>query len=121
MGWLVGGYLSKIIFPIWIYPTCRTAIFSIVAGTIGPERNNVVAPNEASLYLIDSDFKPEKKLSPVTNSNGLAWNLQDDTFYYIDTPTLQVAAFDFEPINGTISMQSKWKKKCVAYKIQNSH
>lgn len=74
----------------------------ISIGTIGPEVNDVVIPNQASLYRIDSDLKPKKELSPVTNSNGLAWNLQDNTFYYIDTPTLQVAAFDFEPINGTI-------------------
>ncbi|CAL7942674.1 unnamed protein product [Xylocopa violacea] len=72
-------------------------------GTIGPEVNDVVVPNQASLYRIDSDFKPQRKLSPVTNSNGLAWNLQDNEFFYIDTPTLQVAAFDYEPINGTIS------------------
>ena len=72
-------------------------------GTIGPEVNEVVVPNQASFYRIKSDFKPKKELSSVTNSNGLAWNLQDDTLYYIDTPTLQVAAFDFEPINGTIS------------------
>lgn len=77
-------------------------IYYISIGTIGPEVNDVVISNQASLYRIDSDLKPKKELSPVTNSNGLAWNLQDDTFYYIDTPTLQIAAFDFEPINGTI-------------------
>lgn len=71
-------------------------------GTIGPEVNDVVAPNQASFYQIDSNLKPKKELT-VTNSNGLAWNLEDNTLYYIDTPTLQVAAFDFEPINGTIS------------------
>lgn len=65
-----------------------------------------------------SDLKPKKELSPVTNSNGLAWNLQDDTLYYIDTPTLQVAAFDFEPISGTICMKLL---KNIKYKVQNSH
>lgn len=71
-------------------------------GTIGPEVNDEVVPNQASFYQIDSKLEPKRELT-VTNSNGLAWNLQDNTLYYIDTPTLQVAAFDFEPINGTIS------------------
>ncbi|OAD58558.1 Regucalcin [Eufriesea mexicana] len=84
-------------------------------GTIGPEVNDVVVPNQASLYRIDSHFKPKKELSPVTNSNGLAWNIQDDTFYYIDTPTRQVAAFDFEPINGIIS------NKRIAFDLQKTN
>ncbi|XP_076629972.1 uncharacterized protein LOC143346100 [Colletes latitarsis] len=75
-------------------------------GTIGPEVNDVVLPNQASFYRIGSDLHPKKMLSPVTNSNGLAWNLQDDRFYYIDTPTRKVAAFDFDPIEGTISNRS---------------
>ncbi|KZC11423.1 Regucalcin, partial [Dufourea novaeangliae] len=72
-------------------------------GTIGPEVNDVVTPGQASFYRIDSDLKPKKEIPNVTNSNGLAWNVEDNTLYYIDTPTLQVAAFDFEPIQGTIS------------------
>ena len=28
----------------------------------------------------------------VDISNGLAWNKAGDTFYYIDTPTMQVSA-----------------------------
>nr|XP_003701165.1 PREDICTED: regucalcin-like [Megachile rotundata] len=71
-------------------------------GTIGPEVNDVVIPNQASFYRIDSTLKPKRELI-VTNSNGLAWNLQDNTLYYIDTPTRQVAAFDFDSINGIIS------------------
>ncbi|XP_076237586.1 uncharacterized protein LOC143181185 [Calliopsis andreniformis] len=75
----------------------------IWAGTIGPEVNEVVVPDQASFYRIDSDLKPKKELSPVTNSNGLAWNIEDDTLYYIDTPTLKIAAFDFNSTEGTIS------------------
>lgn len=72
-------------------------------GTIGPEANDVVVPDQATFYRIDSDLRPKTELSPVTNSNGLAWNHEDDIFYYIDTPTRKIAAFDYEPISGTIS------------------
>lgn len=71
-------------------------------GTIGPEVNSVVTPNQASFYRIDCDLIPKKELS-VTNSNGLAWNLEDDTLYYIDTPTRKIAAFDFDSVKGVIS------------------
>ncbi|XP_043260983.1 uncharacterized protein LOC122402343 [Colletes gigas] len=84
-------------------------------GTIGPEVNDVVLPDQATLYRIDSDLHPKKMLSPVTNSNGLAWNLQDDTFYYIDTPTREVAAFDFDPIEGNIS------NKRIAFDLQKNN
>ena len=72
-------------------------------GTIGAEVNSVVTPNQASFYRIDSDLIPKKELSPVTNSNGLAWNLEDDTLYYIDTATSKIAAFDFDSVQGVIS------------------
>ncbi|XP_017876033.1 regucalcin-like isoform X2 [Ceratina calcarata] len=85
------------------------------AGTIGPEVNEVVVPNQASFYRIGSDLVPKRELSPVTNSNGLAWNLQDDTLYYIDTPTRKVAAFDYEPINGTLS------NKRIVFDLQKSN
>lgn len=64
--------------------------------------DSVVAPDQASFYRIDCDLIPKKELSPVTNSNGLAWNLEDDTLYYIDTPTLKIAAFDFDSVKGVI-------------------
>ncbi|XP_076220993.1 LOW QUALITY PROTEIN: uncharacterized protein LOC116425964 [Nomia melanderi] len=72
-------------------------------GTIGPEVNDVVVPDQANFYRIGSDLKPQVELSPVTNSNGLAWNQEDNTLYYIDTPTRKIAAFDFEKVQGTIS------------------
>ncbi|KYN37603.1 Uncharacterized protein yvrE [Trachymyrmex septentrionalis] len=59
-------------------------------------------PKQGSLYRINDDLKPEKKISPVTISNGLAWNRQNSLMYYIDTLT-QVAAYDYSPNNGTIS------------------
>ena len=72
-------------------------------GTIGPEVKFVVTPDQASFYRIDCDLIPKKELSPVSNSNGLAWNLEDDTLYYIDSPTHKIAAFDFDSVKGVIS------------------
>ncbi|XP_070158393.1 regucalcin isoform X2 [Polyergus mexicanus] len=73
-------------------------------GTMGNEKlNGDVTPNQGSLYRIDDTLKPKKEITPVTISNGLAWNIDDNTFYYIDSPTRQIAAYDYDPNTGTIS------------------
>ncbi|HLL60664.1 MAG TPA: SMP-30/gluconolactonase/LRE family protein [Candidatus Nitrosocosmicus sp.] len=58
-------------------------------------------PRAGSLYRIDTDLSVEKVIGEVTISNGLVWT--DNTFYYIDTPTHQVVAYDYDPETGNIS------------------
>lgn len=71
-------------------------------GTMGNEVNGQVASNLGSLYRINDTFEPVKEITPVTISNGLAWNIEDNTFYYIDSPTRHIAAYDYDPNDGTI-------------------
>jgi sugar lactone lactonase YvrE len=63
-----------------------------------------------SLYVFDNKTV-EKKVANVTISNGLAWSLDHKTLYYIDTPTFEVVAYDYEAETGRIS------NKTVALKI----
>ncbi|KAL2747294.1 regucalcin-like isoform X1 [Vespula maculifrons] len=72
-------------------------------GTMGPEINGDVVPDQGTFYRIEKDFVPRVEISPVSISNGLAWNKEDDTFYYIDSPTRQIAAYDYNPLSGSIS------------------
>ena len=49
--------------------------------------------SEAALWCYEGSgdsLKITKKLDGVTISNGLVWNAAGDTFFYIDTPTMQV-------------------------------
>lgn len=72
---------------------------SFYAGTMGIE-----AEKEAgSLYRLDPDGPIEKIISNVTISNGLAWNSDENTMYYIDTPTKEIWAFDYNKSTGKIS------------------
>lgn len=72
-------------------------------GTMGNEKvNGDVTSNQGSLYRIDDTLEPKKEITSVTISNGLAWNIEDNTFYYIDSPTRRIAAYDYDPNNGTI-------------------
>jgi len=65
-----------------------------------------MAMNEAdptgAFYSFDG--KQVKKLfGGVTISNGLTWSPDHKTFYYIDTPTRKVQAFDYDLATGQIA------------------
>jgi sugar lactone lactonase YvrE len=59
-------------------------------------------PEQGNLYLLNTDLSVTKKISGVSISNGMAWSRDHKTYYYIDTPTFSVAAFDFDSVNGDI-------------------
>lgn len=70
----------------------------LFAGTIA--RNKVTGA--ARLYRIDPDLAHEEVYGPVTNSNGLAWSADGKTLFYIDTPSKEVKAFDYDSTTGQI-------------------
>ena len=56
-----------------------------------------------SVYVLQNDLQSLKIIESVTISNGMAWSLDHKTFYYIDTPTLIIVAYDYNNVNGHIS------------------
>lgn len=54
-----------------------------------------------SLYSFNGELT--RLLDGVRISNGLAWSVDHKTFYYIDTPTREVKAFDYDPATGQIA------------------
>ncbi|MFC5626349.1 SMP-30/gluconolactonase/LRE family protein [Algoriphagus winogradskyi] len=58
-----------------------------------------------SLYCINRDLEPKNKLSNLTISNGMAWTEDNQTFYFIDTPTRQIKAFQFDLETGEIEFE----------------
>jgi sugar lactone lactonase YvrE len=55
-----------------------------------------------SVYALHHDLSVEKKIENVTISNGMAWSPDQKTFYYIDSPTLQVVSYQFDNATGSI-------------------
>ena len=55
-----------------------------------------------ALYSFDGKTVT-KLLSGITISNGLTWSPDHKTFYYTDTPTRQVTAFDYDLATGQIA------------------
>ncbi len=58
-----------------------------------------------SLYRIDSALKPEVQLKNLTISNGMAWTEDQETFYFIDTPTRKIQEYSFAPETGEIEFR----------------
>jgi sugar lactone lactonase YvrE len=71
----------------------------LLAGTMDLGESNPTG----SLYSLEAGKSPRKLLDGITISNGLAWSPDHQTFYYIDTPTRQVRAYDYDLDTGNIS------------------
>lgn len=69
------------------------------AGTM--DRNG--APGKGSLYCLGTDGSVRRMLNSVTCSNGIVWTRNARIMYYIDTPTREIAAFDFDIDTGNIA------------------
>ncbi|MBK6901933.1 MAG: SMP-30/gluconolactonase/LRE family protein [Saprospirales bacterium] len=75
-------------------PAGRLWVGSMDLGTTRPT---------GALYRIDPDGKATKMLDSITISNGIAWTSDQKTMYYIDTPTRQIRAYDYDHASGDIS------------------
>jgi len=79
------------------------------AGTLGK--------SGGSLYRMDADLAVKKVFGGVRTSNGIAWSLDKKVMYFIDTPTGEVASFDYDNATGEVS------NRRVAVKVpsENGH
>ena len=71
----------------------------LLAGTMD-DAEKVASGN---LYSLEAGKPPRKLLDGIRISNGLAWSPDHKIFYYIDTPTRQVRAYDYDLDTGGIS------------------
>lgn len=67
-------------------------------GTLSTE----FTTGSASLYRIAKNLKPELQLDQLTISNGLAWTEDNRTMYFIDTPSREIKAYDYDLDTGNI-------------------
>lgn len=56
-----------------------------------------------SLYRCDASGSTKAMVSGVSTSNGIVWNRSRTVMYYIDTPTRQVWAYDYDQASGDIA------------------
>ncbi len=70
------------------------------AGTMDGVNNT---PQAGKLYALETDGAISLKIPGVSCSNGLAWSPDNRVFYHIDTPTREVAAYDYTADTGAIT------------------
>ena len=68
----------------------------------------------AKLYMVNSQGEALIKKDSVTISNGIVWSNDKTTMYYIDTPTAEIKAYDYDDATGNISNER------VAVKVNDS-
>jgi sugar lactone lactonase YvrE len=73
------------------------------AGTVGVGDDGLAVPNGGSLYRLDLDGSVTRCLAGTTISNGMDWTADDATFYYVDSGTGTIDAWDFDLDAGEIS------------------
>ena len=60
-------------------------------------------PNAGSVYIVEKNLSITKRIESVTISNGMVWSVDHQIFYFIDTPTFEVMAYDYDKYTGRIS------------------
>ena len=70
-----------------------------VAGTMDHNEQET----SGSLYSLSPEGRLKKLLKDVRISNGLAWSPDCRTMYFIDTPTREVRAFEYDIETGQIA------------------
>jgi sugar lactone lactonase YvrE len=56
-----------------------------------------------ALYCLEPDLTLRTIATHITISNGLTWNPEYTVMYYIDTPTRQIVAYDYDVDTGTLA------------------
>lgn len=56
-----------------------------------------------ALYSFGTDGASVRKIENVQNSNGLGWSPDRKWFYYIDSPTKQIARYHYDATSGNIT------------------
>lgn len=69
------------------------------AGTMSMQNEK----DTGSLYCYDASGQVRRMVSDVTTSNGIVWSHDGKTLYYIDTPTREIWAYDFDLASGDIA------------------
>ena len=70
---------------------------------------NVKEPtNEGILFRLDSDLKLHRVIEKVTIPNGIGWSVDNQTMYFVDSPTKRILQFKYNSVTGQLSNQRKF-------------
>jgi sugar lactone lactonase YvrE len=70
---------------------------------IGTMSAGGATPGAGSLYCLDGGGRLTRVLDGLTISNGMGWTADARTMFFIDSPTREVWAFDFDPADSSVT------------------
>ncbi|GAA3402396.1 SMP-30/gluconolactonase/LRE family protein [Paenibacillus hodogayensis] len=73
------------------------------AGRFWAGTASLTGGTEGALYCMDTDLSIRLVLDGISCSNGLAWSTDNQIMYYIDSPTRNIMAYDYDLSSGQIS------------------
>ncbi|XP_048763827.2 regucalcin-like [Ostrea edulis] len=74
------------------------------AGTMGPEEPDIESmPKIGNLYCLDLDGSLHTLVRNIGISNGLAWNEDEKTMYYVDSTPRQIYRYSYDAATRQIS------------------
>ncbi|MCJ1311123.1 hypothetical protein MMC25_004793 [Agyrium rufum] len=59
--------------------------------------------NEGALYRLDPDMTLHRMVEPVAIPNGIGWSEDDKHMFFTDSPTREIAKYDYDRSTGSIS------------------
>ncbi len=117
-----GGFVIAQRFGFWTFDPDTNKLFTLASPKGEPSNNRfndgkcdprgrfvagTMDHNEqetsGSLYSLSPEGRIKKLLKDVRISNGLAWSPDCKTMYFIDTPTREVRAFEYDIETGAIA------------------
>jgi sugar lactone lactonase YvrE len=77
-----------------------------ISGSMDPMESGPIG----SLYRLDPDFKVTKLDSGIIVSNGPCWSPDDKTFYFADSWSGEIWAYDYDIKTGSVSNRRTFTK-----------
>lgn len=74
----------------------------LLIGTMHADK----APGTAALYRLGTDHVLKEMVPGATVSNGIGWSPDGRLLYYVDSPTLRIDCFAYDPDDGVLSDRS---------------
>jgi sugar lactone lactonase YvrE len=79
------------------------ALGRLWAGTVGINERGLAAEGAGALYCLETDRRVRRALDGVSLSNGMDWSPDGGTFYYVDSLSGGIDAFEFDLSSGTLA------------------
>jgi sugar lactone lactonase YvrE len=90
--------------PDWFMNDAKCdALGRLWAGTVGVGDDGLAVPGAGALYCLDPGGGLRRVVEGVSLSNGMDWSPDGGTFYYVDSLSGGIDAFDFDLESGALA------------------